>query len=376
MAGLYFHIPFCLRKCHYCDFYSLPASGEWLALFPDLLIRNLIWAANQDWKGPLDTVYFGGGTPSLLSPSTMASILEATHRYFGIKTNAEITLEANPGTLSQNNLADYHSAGINRLSLGLQSGSDQFLSRLGRLHDCREGLQAYRFARLAGFENISLDLMFALPSQQLSDLEEDIKIYLDLQPEHLSCYGLTVESNTLLQENLETGKLALPDESLYADMYMTLHQRLTDCGFSHYEISNYARTGFESQHNQNYWKRQPCLGIGPGAHSFQITNWGSRWEVPADLNTYHEALIHNKEPMVCIETFDRGSALRETIYLGLRTINGITNTHLKKQFGSSLQTQFPEAIKKCQPWLMNHDDRWFFKPTGWLIYDRLIQEFL
>lgn len=376
MAGLYCHIPFCLRKCHYCDFYSLPASSEWLALFPKLLIRNLIWAANQNWKGPFETVYFGGGTPTLLSPGAMSSILDAAHHHFGIKTGAEITIEANPGTLDQNNLADYRAAGINRLSLGLQTCNDRLLSILGRLHDRQEGLRAYRFARLAGFENISLDLMFALPNQNMSTLAEDIKIYLDLQPEHMSCYGLTVEPNTPLNTNLQTGKLMLPDESLYADMFMLLHKRLTDQGYIHYEISNYARPGFASQHNQMYWQRMPCLGIGPGAHSYRGPSWGSRWEVPADLNIYHDSIINNKDPMVCLETFDRESALRETIYLGLRTISGLADTQLQKRFGDSLQNQFPDAIKRCRPWLIHKDDRWFFKPKGWLIYDRLIQEFL
>jgi oxygen-independent coproporphyrinogen-3 oxidase len=376
MPHLYLHIPFCQRKCPYCDFFSVPVTNSQLEEYPELIIQHLGWSANQGWTGQFDSIYFGGGTPSLLSPSSIGKILAAVDQKFVLAKNAEITLEANPGTVTQQSLAGYRSTGVNRLSLGLQTCDDRQLRNLGRLHDRKDGLESVKSARQAGFDNISLDLMFALPGQSRNDLEKDLQVYLDLAPEHFSCYGLAAEPGTPLHASVASGALTLPDEDQYADSFMLLHDRLNAAGYTHYEIANYASDGFDCQHNLGYWQRHPYLGIGAGAHTFLGDGWGSRWEVAADLPDYRQALQTGQEPMTCLETFDRESALRETIYLALRTRCGIADADLRQRFGCTLADRFPEAIKACGQWLEKDAGRWSLTPSGWLLFDYLIRNFL
>ncbi len=376
MSGLYLHIPFCRRKCSYCDFFSVKSETPQVEAYPDLLIRHLAWAVKQGWTGPVDTIYFGGGTPSLLSPQSVTQILRAADQNLGIANGAEISLEANPGTVSPHSLQGYRNAGINRLSLGLQTCNNNQLTLLGRLHDRQEGLNAFTWARDAGFDNISLDLMFALPRQTTAELEDDLRAYLELDPEHLSCYGLTAEPQTSFQEKIVSGELTLPDEEFYADAFMLIHEKLAAAGYEHYEIANYTRDGYTCRHNLGYWQRRACLSIGAGAHSFHDVQWGSRWEVPADLDTYRQALQTGREPSQCLEIFDRESALRETIYLALRTRRGITDAELQQQFGCTLQQAFPEAVAASAQWLVNDNGRWSLTPSSWLLYDHLILPFL
>jgi oxygen-independent coproporphyrinogen-3 oxidase len=376
MPGLYLHIPFCRRKCSYCDFFSVCATELEIAGYPELLARHLNMAREQGWSGPFDTVYFGGGTPSLLRPAAVETILEAVSRTFGLAHAAEITLEANPGTVTLPSLTGYRQAGINRLSLGLQSCSDHQLRVLGRLHDRREGFRAVQWARDAGFDNLSLDLMFALPGQTIVELENDLACYLDLNPEHMSCYGLTAEPQTPFQASLAAGELSLPDEEFYAEAFLLVHERLVSAGYEHYEIANYARQGYVCRHNLGYWQRRPYLGIGAGAHSFRAEHWGSRWEVPPDLKAFRKNLFDRQEPMRCLERFDRESALSETIYLALRTRRGISDIELQQRFGVTLAEAFPEAVASCDQWLSQDDGHWSLTPAGWLLFDRLIIPFL
>jgi oxygen-independent coproporphyrinogen-3 oxidase len=376
MAGLYLHIPFCRRKCFYCDFYSVEADQTKIENYPKLLKQHLSWAAANHWQEKIDTIYFGGGTPSLLTPRSVGEILQTVDQHFKVDSRAEISLEANPGTVTPKSLAGYRKAGINRLSLGLQTCNTKQLMRLGRLHDRRSGLDAVDWSRNSGFDNISLDLMFALPGQTLADLEEDLSAYLALAPEHLSCYGLTAEPETPLYQQISAGELSLPEEDFYADAFMRLHERLASAGYSHYEIANYARPGFDCRHNLNYWHRGACLGVGAGAHSFRDQQWGSRWAVPADLANYHQALHNKQEPMECLETFEAPSALHETVYLALRTQRGITDAELQQRFGCTLQEAFPEAIEATAQWLTHKDGHWSLTATGWLLFDRLILAFL
>lgn len=377
MAGLYLHIPFCRRKCIYCDFYSVEACSAELQGYPDLLISHLQRVSDEGlWQRSFETIYFGGGTPSLLAPQSIDAILQAIDRHYPLASDLEISLEANPGTVTIDSLAGYRSAGINRLSLGLQTCNDQQLKGLGRLHNRRQGLQSFAWARQAGFDNISLDLMFALPGQSLDDLQEDLQTYLELGPEHLSCYGLTAEPGTKLHARVASGALSMPDEDQYADSFMLLHERLNAAGYSHYEIANYCRAGFDCRHNIGYWRRSPYLGIGAGAHSFLDNGWGSRWEVANNLQAYRQALQTGQEPMSCLEIFQRESALRETIYLALRTRRGIDDGELQERFGCTLQERFPKALESCGGWLRNDAGNWSLTPQGWLLFDRLIQAFL
>lgn len=376
MAGLYLHIPFCRRKCPYCDFFSVAATQHLLETYPGLLIKHLNWASEHGWSGSFDSIYFGGGTPSLLPPEAISEILHTVDQRFGVSHNAEITLEANPGTVTQANLAGYRNCGINRLSLGLQTCSEEQLANLGRLHNRQEGLDAFDLARRVGFDNLSLDLMFALPGQTINELDEDLQTYLELAPEHLSCYGLTAEPQTPLHQRVASGYLSLPDGDFYADAFMHIHEQLNTAGYEHYEIANYARDGYACRHNLGYWQRHPYLGVGAGAHSFCADQWGSRREVPAELTIYRKALDVGKDPSKELEVFNRETALSETIYLALRTRRGITDVELQERFGTTLQDAFPEAVTASAEWLYNDDGRWSLTPCGWLLFDRLILPFL
>lgn len=376
MAGLYLHIPFCNRKCPYCDFYSTVVDEPTLRGYAGLLTRQLEWAAEHGWCGPFETVYFGGGTPSLLQPAEVAGLLRSAEQLFGLAGDAEISLEANPGTVSPETLAGFRSAGVNRLSLGLQSGNDHHLRQLGRSHDRKAGLAALQAARQAGFADISLDLMFALPGQTTAELAEDLDYYLQLAPEHLSCYGLTAEAGTVLHTRVAAGELCLPDEEFYAEAYLLIDQQLTAADYEHYEIANYAKSGHACRHNLGYWQRRPCLGIGAGAHSLRGEHWGSRWAVPNDLASYAQALRDRQEPMQCLEEFDRQGALRETVYLALRTRHGLGDAELREHFGCTLEDAFPAALAGCAPWLVHDRGHWSLTPAGWLLFDRLILAFL
>jgi oxygen-independent coproporphyrinogen-3 oxidase len=260
--------------------------------------------------------------------------------------------------------------------LGLQTCNDKHLVQLGRLHNRKEGINTFQWARNAGFDNISLDLMFALPGQTVDELEDDLHRYLELAPEHLSCYGLTAEPDTPFEQKVSSGELILPDEDFYADAFMLVHEQLTTAGYGHYEIANYARDGFACQHNSAYWQRQPYLGIGTGAHSFRAENWGSRHEVPTELISYQKALQNQQTPTTEIESFDRNSALRETVYLALRTRRGIIDQELQQRFNCTLEEAFPEAISANSQWLINNHGQWSLTPSGWLLFDSLILHFL
>ncbi|WP_305044982.1 radical SAM family heme chaperone HemW [Geoalkalibacter sp.] len=377
MSALYLHVPFCRRKCPYCDFFSQEPTEAQLAEYPSLLIRHLRLAARQAWvPGPLATVFFGGGTPSLLPPAAIGAILAAADAGFGLAADVEITLEANPGTLTAESLRGYRAAGINRLSLGVQSLDARHLQSLGRLHGPGEARRAVDWARRAGFAALSLDLIFALPEQSLDQLAEEIAAYLALSPEHLSCYGLSIEDDTPFAQRHRQGLLRLPDEDLYAAAFLLLHERLEAAGYRHYEISNYARPGHESRHNQVYWRRGAYLGLGAGAHSFRDRGWGERWAVPADLAAYRLDLQAGRDPARLLETFDAHGALVETLYLGLRTRSGVAEADLRARFGRGLREAFPAAPRRCAPHLEFSQGRWRFTPRGWLLYDHLISAFL
>ncbi|MCM2264797.1 MAG: radical SAM family heme chaperone HemW [Desulfuromonadales bacterium] len=376
MLGLYLHIPFCRRKCPYCDFFSVAAGDPHFRVYPKLLRQHLDWAAAHGWRGPIDTVYFGGGTPSLLSPRVIGSLLDTVARRFGLTADAEITLEANPGTVTAARLCGYRAAGVNRLSLGLQSLDPAQLVNLGRLHGRNEGLQAVNWARRAGFDRLSLDLIFALPGQTLSALDAELDRYLALAPEHLSCYGLTAEPDTLFHQRVQTGELQLPDGEFYADAFLLLHERLTAAGYEHYEIANYARPGQACRHNLGYWQRRPYLGVGAGAHSFRDAGGGERWAVPPDLDAYGTALRVGHEPAVLLENFEHTGAMSEMLYLGLRTRSGVEDAAFRAGFGRGVAEAFPQAVERLRPWLVFEEGNWRMTVAGWLIYDRLIQEFL
>lgn len=376
MPGLYIHIPFCRRKCPYCDFYSVADEGALLAGYPDLLRKHLEIAARDGWRGPFETVFFGGGTPSLLPPSAVTQILESVREGFGLATGAEVSLEANPGTVSLESLAGYRRAGVNRLSLGIQSLQAEHLAALGRIHSAEQARQAVRWARQAGFDNLSCDLMFALPGQNEEGLQAEVSEFLALEPDHLSCYGLTVEAQTPFYHMHRAGGLDLPDENAYAACFRLLHRCLTAAGYDHYEISNFARPGSACRHNLAYWQRRPYLGIGAGAHSFCGRGWGERSAVANDLAGYAERLSRGEAPGTTLEVFDRRGAMAETLYLGLRTSAGVAEETFRLRFGTGVAEAFPAAVRGAADHLTTTNGSWQFDLEGWLLFDHFIVPFL
>ena len=379
MSSLYLHIPFCSSKCPYCDFFSQVGSQQQIDEYVELLNLNIkILKQKSSSFQPFKTIFFGGGTPSLLSVKQIENLLNSIQQTFGIETGAEITLEANPGTVTLERLRGYRQAGINRLSLGIQSLNDQNLNQLGRIHNANQVQESIAAARSAGFDNLSLDLMFALPDQNLSALELEISALLQFNPEHISLYGLSFEEGTDFSARLQSGELAPCEESLYVEQYQLLHERLGAAGFEHYEISNFARPGRRCRHNQIYWHRGSCLAIGAGGHSFVENEWGERWHIPANLKYYKESLLHGKDPAELLERFDYQGAMKEFVYLALRTNSGINLQEFERRFGLPLQQIFSSALNKTDKYLhlRLNPDRYCFNLNGWLLYDHLISPFL
>jgi oxygen-independent coproporphyrinogen III oxidase len=376
MSALYLHIPFCRRKCPYCDFFSVAGQPELLAVYPDLLIKQLRLACENPPPLPLHSVFFGGGTPSLLTPGAVDRLLRAIAAALPLAADAEISLEANPGTLNVASLAGYRAAGVNRLSLGVQSLSAPRLRELGRLHTPEQARQVVAQARAAGFDNLSCDLMFALPGQTTAELEVEIESFLSLAPEHLSCYGLTVEEGTDFADRQRRGELAPLDEETAAEQFMLLHERLGAAGYQHYEIANYARPGRQCRHNMTYWQRQPYLGLGAGAHSFSASGWGVRHAVVADLAVYRAQLQAGRDPSEELERFDRQGAMAETLYLGLRTATGVCEEEFRRRFGQGVAEAFPQALQRAGAHLCLREGYWRLDVRGWLLYDYFIEAFL
>ena len=380
MSSLYLHIPFCQQKCPYCDFFSRQGSQQEIAEYVELLLvhLSLFRENNADQISPLKTVFFGGGTPSLLTGDQLEKILLKVDEIFTLEDCVEITLEANPGTISTGLFERYRHAGVNRLSFGVQSLNNRNLRTLGRIHTVGEAVSGIESARSAGFDNISLDLMFGLPDQSSLDLEKEVTGLLEFFPEHVSLYGLSFEEGTEFYHRLREGTLSACEEDLYAEQYELIHDILVKSGFDHYEISNFARPGRECVHNQNYWRRQTSLGLGAGAHSFNASGWGERWHIPSDIEHYRSELRRAQDPLELLETYSREGAMKEIVYLALRTKEGLNPRMFSKFFGQSFTETFAEALNKTERYLEvdGVTGCYRFKLSGWLIYDHLISHFL
>jgi oxygen-independent coproporphyrinogen-3 oxidase len=339
-AGLYIHVPFCRAKCPYCDFYSIGDRRlipDYLdALQTELNLRRQLVPA-------VDTVYFGGGTPSMLTPGRIGRILDQAGGCFALDAHAEVTLEVNPGTVNPENLAAYRAAGVNRLNIGLQSIDDQNLNFLGRIHTAEEGLDAYRWARTAGFENVGRDLIYGLPGQTRRRWEAELTEVARLAADHLSCYTLTIEPGTPLSAQVQNGRVRPLDEATAAALFSLTAVYLNRHGYRQYEISNFARqTGADtrdrrSRHNLKYWTFAPYLGFGPAAHSFLENR---RWWNHRALDDYLEDLNSGKPPLAGSETLSREQQIIEFIYLGLRRTDGIDTTQYALRFKEEFSRRF------------------------------------
>ena len=333
--GVYVHIPFCVRKCHYCDFNSGPLSEPARRLYLEALTEEI---HNTSWRGrPARTVFFGGGTPSELTIVELQELVSALTQTFALEQGAEWSIECNPGTMSRGYYPALRELGFNRVSLGVQSFKDSHLRTLGRIHDAEEARTAYREFRQSGFDNVNLDLMFALPGQTLGEWRADLEEALRLSPEHLSLYNLTIEPGTEFGNRLAAGELEETDEDLAADMYELTMDLTRAAGYQQYEISNYSREGRECAHNLIYWRNQPYLGFGVSASSFVE---GTRWTHTANLREYVRTASSGQVTRASEENLTDREALGEEIMLGLRTEEGISPTALSSRYSYDVDSLF------------------------------------
>ncbi|MBC7262918.1 MAG: radical SAM family heme chaperone HemW [Chloroflexi bacterium] len=353
--GLYVHIPFCRAKCAYCDFNSYAGRDELFTPYIQALERELAWRLAQ-WPGVVaDTVYIGGGTPTLLPPELLEWLLERVCDDLCLPQDAEITIEANPGTVSETSLRALRAVGVNRLSLGVQSFDDKMLRLLGRIHDSAEAKKAIGLARAAGFDNLNLDLMFALPGQTMSTWIATLNTALALCPEHLSLYSLSLEEGTPLAIQVSTDALPPPDDDLAADMYLLAEDCLSTAGYYHYEISNWAASATticnseEStgsafhvcRHNIKYWTLAPYWGLGAGAHSWY---GGERTANVCDPQEYVARILAGGSPVATREIIDVEEEMAEFMFLGLRLIDGVRVSDFVRRFGMSWTDRYGAQI--------------------------------
>lgn len=376
--ALYIHIPFCEHKCVYCDFYSV-TQKELLNGFNQALLQEIDQYSHNPPHGgfSISTLYLGGGTPSLMTPAHLQQILDAVAKNFSLCSDAEITLEANPGAMEIRHLADFYRLGINRLSLGVQSFHDQELHQLSRIHTAADATQAIRAARQARFDNLSLDLIFAIPGQTLASWQSTLTQAIAFQPEHLSCYSLTIEAATPLGHAVQEGHVQPCDEELERELFILGQEKLQQAVYEHYEISNYCRPSFRSKHNQSYWQETPYLGLGPSAHSF---DGHRRWWNIRDINRYLDALAQNQSVVAEAETLTPAQQMAESILLGLRRVEGVdlSLSHyllpaITAMGGTDSQTQAfqPSANGKL---FTLHDDRLALTREGLLIYNHICEK--
>jgi oxygen-independent coproporphyrinogen-3 oxidase len=369
---LYIHIPFCRQKCPYCAFFSQESSGSDLARYTEHLQQEMLLAAGASPRcHPLDSIYLGGGTPSLMDPSQVSDLVCQAEKLFGVAADAEVTLEANPGTIDLQKLTGFRQAGVTRLSLGIQSFDDRMLSKLGRIHTAQQAREAYAAAREAGFDNIGIDLIHALPGQTAAQWQNELKGALRLAPEHLSVYGLTIEEGTPFDVRYE--------KDLAASMFEAADDILSRGGYEHYEIANYARTGYRSRHNSGYWLRDGYLGLGAGAHSFlKCTRHGVRFSNVADLEDYESAVTNGSLPRMDNIPLSRSDAMAEFMFLGLRMSDGVLFSSFEREFGESIRDVFGEAVNQLLDQKLLTEDTAGIRLTrrGMLLSNSVFQRFL
>nr|MDD6335271.1 radical SAM family heme chaperone HemW [bacterium] len=327
--GIYVHLPFCRARCAYCDFYSNAAMDKGcMQAYIRHVIREVdLWAARADGM-PVATVYLGGGTPSYLPIEGIEELLAAIRRAFLLEKDAEVTLEANPDSVTEQKLDRWRAAGVNRLSLGVQAAQDHLLAVLGRVHTVGQAERAIRQARHAGFDNLSLDAMLGLPGQTMGDWLETLDFIA--QARHVSCYALEVYPKTELGRRIAEGQLILPDEDTVVDMMHACTKKMAAYGLARYEVSNYARQGYASRHNQNYWLRGDYIGLGAGAHGFFQ---GVRYENAVDLAHYACCLRKNRLPCGPGQRIFGLEAAQEELMLGLRRVQGISRADFERRYG-------------------------------------------
>jgi oxygen-independent coproporphyrinogen III oxidase len=327
-AGIYIHIPFCKFKCNYCDFYSITEREHQREHFTKMLCNEIeMYALNHKFNFKIDTIFIGGGTPSILTSSQLDSILNSLNKNYDLSNVTEITMEANPGEAPLDKLVDFRKIGINRLSMGFQSLQPELLKFLTRIHSREQALETFKNARDAGFENINVDLIFSIPNQSLKMLEEDLNTVVKLNPNHISAYSLTVESGTDLNKLVKHNKVVMPKDESDLEMLFFVREVLAKNGYNPYEISNFSLPNQECKHNLHYWNSDPYLAFGPSAHGYDFQK---RWWNVRSLDEYLKRLDNKESPIVSNEINNTTLKFNELLLNGLRLTNGIPIKKLKE----------------------------------------------
>ncbi|HWP57204.1 MAG TPA: radical SAM family heme chaperone HemW [Candidatus Acidoferrales bacterium] len=382
--ALYVHIPYCARKCPYCDFNVHVARPVPELDYTRALLKELeAHARSPHWRGRrLRSIFFGGGTPSLFAPGSIGAVVERAVSLFSFAEPIEISLEANPGKEDSARFKGYRSCGVNRISVGAQSFQPRLLKYLGRLHTADDTRNALEAARGLGFASVNVDLIYALPSQSVAELEADIREALSFAPEHLSAYSLTFEEGTPFGRDYRKGKIdPLPEETEVA-MAIRVEEIALAHGLERYEISNYARPGFHSRHNENYWRCGDYLGIGAGAHSYKRADggsgvWGYRWQNEKKPARYMQRIQETGTAVCASEELDRAAAAGESMFLGLRMTRGICRDEFARRFGASPETLYPVIAQLIDEGLMEKSgSRLRLSARGLLVADSIFVHFV
>jgi oxygen-independent coproporphyrinogen III oxidase len=374
-AGLYIHFPFCTQKCNYCDFYSVKTDPTTVEYYIETLIQEIGFYSNHPIfsQTKFASIFFGGGTPSLLSSNQLNRIIKKLYQTFNFAPDREFTIETNPESLSTNKLKDYFSSGVNRLSIGVQSFSDVALKRLGRNHKSQQAEDAIFWAQDVGFQNISIDLIFAIPGLSQVQWEANLRRAINLNPHHISTYGLTIAPGTVLEKRIKIGLEIRQGEETERQMYLSTIDFLTEHNYQQYEISNFAKPGFKCLHNETYWDFSPYLSFGPSAHSY----WENRrqWNVNS-VNKYFKSIKNGKKPIAEFENLTPEQKQLEFIFLSLRQSTGVNIEKFEQLFQISFLKTFKASIKKLESYpgdrLFTFENN-FFKLTseGFVFYNEI-----
>ena len=371
--GIYIHIPFCRSKCDYCDFYSLAGREDQMDRYQKALLAHLKETAPLAQGYPVDSIYFGGGTPSYYGAKRIKELLAHLSKLFQVEKDAEITVECNPDSVDLKSLRILRKAGVNRLSMGMQSAQEEELRAIHRIHTPQQTNQAVEAARKAKFTNLSLDLIYGLPGQTMESWKATVEHALSLIPQHLSCYGLKVEEGTPLARRVAEGEV-LPDDDQQADLYLWTVGRLERAGLPQYEISNFAKPGYESRHNLRYWLTRPYIGFGPGAHS---DFGGRRYSFVRDLDAYIRGVLEGGDIIDSSELIPQRERCGEYLMLRLRTVRGVDGREYRHTYFmdfAPLEARLREFA--AQGWAEEADGRWRLTPRGFLVSNQLIGDLL
>jgi oxygen-independent coproporphyrinogen III oxidase len=373
--GIYLHIPFCQSKCHYCHFLTVPYHAETAERYERTVTKELEVFSSTCEKEKVDSIYFGGGTPSLVPSRVIINLISECRRHYSLTDDCEISLEANPGTITREKAADFYHAGVNRISMGAQSFDDLELESIGRIHSAEMINESLHRLRNAGLSNINLDLMLGLPRQTAKSWKLNLERIIELGPPHLSVYMLDLDDQCPLHSMLAKGSIQIPDEDLVSDLYLETIEYLSSLGYQQYEISNFARPGFSCRHNLKYWMRAPVQGFGLGSHSFDGC---ARYANNTRIDEYIQAIENGRSPEIWREPVSAEQAIEETLFLGLRLKNGVNWNQLRDRCPQDRRDAYEKAFKwfSDKGWIEWQDSTICLTPLGMLFSNEVFQFFV